>query len=387
MIDKLVSALRPYDGTETSPFMFLRMGQIVKVYASASDCGTDKDPKRYVGTVEVEWLDRMAPKSELVPWTYSSFSNPTISKTESSTTETASGDTIQSATGSSCGVLFVPSDNDLVVCGYRGPMHPIILGFLPHNLNKQLEGTETSFGPFRTLQSGEYDIKSQQQSEIYLDRAGSIQLIVKQQTAGSGTPPIDTTVVPSTELARISLGVTYDSSFTNPVTSTYGQNVICDISLSNGSKVKIDNSGNVEIYASGQMSHKAADNFDLQSFSSLHGGADTSLGLGSGGNLGLGGDTVLVSGPNGITMNGSSITLNDGTKGAARLDDATLSNSTTDSTFWTWFNNLMTAINGWTPVPLDGGAALKTAISSYVASPPSSVTGKINAGSSTVNVG
>lgn len=388
MIEKLEDILFPFQGMESNPFMWLRSGIITKVYASAADCGTDKDPKRYVGTVEVKWLDRMAPASQLVPWTYAAFSNPTIKHTESSTSDSNTAtETTQTSVGSSSGIFFVPSVNDIVLCGYRSQTNPVIVGFLPHNLYTQLSGTKTSFGNFRTLISGEYSIKSQQQSEIYLDRAGTVQLIVKQQPSGTGTPPIDTTTLPPSELARVSLGVTYDATFTNPVKSTYGQNVVCNVTMSNGAKVQIDNSGNIEVFAPGQMSNKSTGNFDLQSFATLHAGANTSLGIGSGGVLGLGGSTVLVSGPNGITMNGSAITLNNGSVGAARLNDATQVSSSTDSAFITFLTNLVTIFNAHAHTGVTSGGGTSGPPATPLGTAPSTVTGKITASSSTVNIG
>ncbi len=74
-------------------------------------------------------------------------------------------------------------------------------------------------------------------------------------------------------------------------------------------------------------------------------------------------------------------------KPAARQDDPTISNSQTDPTFWTWMQKFQSAINGWTPVPADGGAVLKALLSSLIIPMPSSQTGKIQTGSSHVNIG
>lgn len=68
-----------------------------------------------------------------------------------------------------------------------------------------------------------------------------------------------------------------------------------------------------------------------------------------------------------IDGSGSSLVIDGGTQGAARVNDATISNATTDAAFWSAF----------------------AAICAYcgVASPPTSQTGKVNAGSSKVQVG
>lgn len=74
---------------------------------------------------------------------------------------------------------------------------------------------------------------------------------------------------------------------------------------------------------------------------------------------------------------------------AARKEDATLSNSTTDSTYWTWIIGFVNVFLTWIPVPNDGGAALKAAMIAYIgANPvPSSMTGKINEGSDQIKIG
>ena len=77
---------------------------------------------------------------------------------------------------------------------------------------------------------------------------------------------------------------------------------------------------------------------------------------------------------------------------AARQNDATLSNSSTDSAFWTWVTGLMTALSTFAatasggPIAfVAGGAALAAALAALT--PPTSQTGKINAGSTQVKIG
>ncbi len=380
--DKLNDSLSPYDGTEESPFTHLRVGRVTKVYASAEDTPDDVNADWYVGKVEITWLDRITsssitPKNQLVPWAYPAFSNPVVKTTESVVSDTPSSTVSQSGTGSSHGIMFTPSVGDLIVCGFRGPSSPVIVGFLPHNLNQQQQSTGGSFGPFRTLRSGEYDIRSLQQAEIYLDRAGTIQMITQSQpTASSGTPPIDVTKVPgrdssTSELARISLGVTYDSTFTTPTKSAFNQNVVCNIQLSSGARVQIDSAGNV----------------DIQSAAKAHIGAPSGNTVSSGAALALGGLTALLAAPNGITMTGSAVTINDGTKGAARQDDATVSNSTLDSTFWTFMSNLVTVFNAHVHTGVTTGPGSSGPPGSPLGSAPTALVGKVNEGSSTVKIG
>lgn len=75
-----------------------------------------------------------------------------------------------------------------------------------------------------------------------------------------------------------------------------------------------------------------------------------------------------------------------GGKEVARKEDATLSDSATDSTFWAWLTGFVGVFQAWTPVPNDGGAALKIALTAWLAANPvpTSQTGKINEGSSKV---
>jgi hypothetical protein len=78
----------------------------------------------------------------------------------------------------------------------------------------------------------------------------------------------------------------------------------------------------------------------------------------------------------------------DGGKFVARKDDATIINSTTDSVWITWLSGFCAVFNAWVPVPGDGGAVLATAIKAYLLAspPPTSMTGKINEGSTKVKL-
>lgn len=331
--DLLQDIITPYEGTENNPFTFLRVGRVVKVYASSTDVKDDKKKEAYVGTVDIRWMDRQSPTTNLVPWTYPAFSNPNISKTQTETESTnVSSPIVQTSVGSSSGIFYVPSVGDVVICGFRDQFNPIIIGYLPHNLYKQQQpdGTrDTSFGPFRTLKSGELELKSQQQADIYLDRKGTIQLITKTQGLS--------TVVPDTELVRISLGVTYDDTFTTPVVSPQGNNVVCNIKLTaNDTSIQIDSSGNINIKSAGD------------------------------------------------------VIVNSGTKGAARLDDATLSNSSLDATYWKFISDLTIAFNTHTheTAPL-GPVSIPTVTPPAVfpLTAPTKQDGKINSSSTKTKIG
>lgn len=76
-------------------------------------------------------------------------------------------------------------------------------------------------------------------------------------------------------------------------------------------------------------------------------------------------------------------------KGAARLDDSTISTSSEDSAFWAWLSGFVSVFTAWVPSPGDGGTVLKTALTSYIAASPTptEMKGKIDSASETVKVG
>lgn len=93
-----------------------------------------------------------------------------------------------------------------------------------------------------------------------------------------------------------------------------------------------------------------------------------------------------------ITADASLINLNSGTFGAARLNDTTIANPTTDPAywlFWTQQNAIFTAL----PVASDPGTttalanALKAALIAFTAMYPQSITGRISTASSSVLIG
>ena len=426
--DDLMGALDPYKGGESYPPYFgIRVGRITNVYASQADVTANDNQDQFVGSVQVQWLDQSSPSDQLIPWAFPVFSNPLISTTEADTTDTPSNPTTQNSVGSSFGIFFVPSVGDLAVCAFRNPSTPVVLGYVPHNYNKQQLSLADktaqgllSFGPFRTLKQGEFAFRSQQQAEIYMDRAGAIQISVLDQPEGDGTPPIDTTVVPTDELLHINLGVTYDDAFENPNQSDEGENLIFDMTLSNGSRVQIDAAGNMDIVASGKLNLTVEDdanvsiqgnvnivgakNVVVQAAQHVQVGGQTQVSIGSGGPLGLGGLTALMSAVNGMTFGvganttvnmtpsemdlvANAMKLNNGSKGAARQDDATISNTSLDSTFWTFMSNLFTIFNAHVHTSAAPGNPTSPPITPLTPSAPTSLTGKINAGSSTVQIG
>jgi len=402
-MDELAQALsdlvgpRYLSNEDMPPTVQLRVGMVDKVYNGVSSLGPNQDPARTLGSLKVVWLDRISPSTQIIPWTYPIFSNPKINTVNGTTTQGTTTQQTSTTIGSSYGIAFIPSINDLVICGFRGDTTPVVLGFLPHNFFKQTlptgdPGKDPSFGPFRSLVQGELDIWSQQQADIYFDRAGTLQLIVRAQPPAGGNPPIDTTKIPgidTNELARISLGVTYsDAAFSQPILSSYGKQSICRIALSNGANIQIDATGNVDIQSSG----------------SAHMGAPNDVSLGAGANLLTGALNTLMSTVNGMTLGattydlkttgastweGQTVTINKGSEGAARMLDQTLSNPTTDAAFWAFIQTLVTTFNTHTHIysPGPGGPEPSAPPLPLIVSSPTQQVGQINSGSSSVKIG
>jgi hypothetical protein len=74
---------------------------------------------------------------------------------------------------------------------------------------------------------------------------------------------------------------------------------------------------------------------------------------------------------------------------AARQEDTTVSSSAEDAAFWGWLSGFISVFQSWVPVPSDGGAALKAALTAYLtANPtPTEMAGKIDSGSNQVEIG
>jgi len=87
------------------------------------------------------------------------------------------------------------------------------------------------------------------------------------------------------------------------------------------------------------------------------------------------GNCIIVAEDGNVTIDGTEINFNTGTKGVARLDDSTLVDSVTDEIMITWIDLVTTAINGLAP-----GSILPPET-------PSDITGKINSASATVKAG
>lgn len=268
-----------------SPFFRLRIGRILAVYSDdmpPTPAETTKPLDFSVGRALIEWVDG-AGKRDFVSIMFSSFSNPTTSD--------------DPKIGKAYGDISLPSVGDFAVIGFRDPNAAIILGYLPWNYNQQTSepgAKNPIFGTLRRISPGEFSRTSKQQAEIYQDKAGAVQIIVKAQPVkgdstvdGSATnnfSDIDPSQVPTETIATVTVGETYtDETFTpratNPATvNNEAGKIILSIKTTKGASLTMDTFGNLYINsAPGQI----------------------------------------------IDQRGSIITLNKGNFGAARIGDST----------------------------------------------------------------
>ncbi|WP_440948568.1 hypothetical protein ACSAZL_10270 [Methanosarcina sp. T3] len=102
----------------------------------------------------------------------------------------------------------------------------------------------------------------------------------------------------------------------------------------------------------------------------------------------IGSKIIMDSSKGDITIEAkNNLIINKGVNGAARNGDNIKSTSAEDEIFWNWLEGFIKAINTWTPVPNDGGAALKLALTPFLANAPSELSGKIIQGSNKVKIG
>lgn len=276
----------PFLGLEqVDPYSRQRVGRIIKIRDTIASLGEGESPEPFLGTATIEWVDWGGVAQAEVPLTYTSFSNPIINP-PNQTLQEIPGATL---TGVGYGFLHMPSEGDVVVCGFRYDGRPVITGFLAQNYYQQTQSTtkiNSGFGSFRRIVSGEYSWKSKQQAEIYLDRKGALRATAKIQPAAA-------TAVPTTDLATLTLGVVYDTTtFTNPEVSAQGQNGAARLRIKNASGTTVadfllDVAGNVSLTT-------------------------------------VGGATLTMASNGGINLtpgSGQSLLLNQGSKGAARVND------------------------------------------------------------------
>lgn len=246
------------ESAEHSPYTKLRLGRIEKTYfdlgvglGEPSEQSLPAD--RFLGHAQIKWLDAEGGR-DLVKIGFSAFSNPVS----------------DSGTGFAYGDLSLPSAGDLALILFRNATHPVIVGYTPLNYNLQTQSTasgkDKSFGTFRRIIPGEFTRQSKQQAEIYQDKAGAVQIIVKAQPVkstvnsaptGDGSDAtkfsdIDPGTVPATEIARVIVGEAYvnDDLTTREKSANSTNPLVVQIRTTAGVKINIDTAGHVDIISS-----------------------------------------------------------------------------------------------------------------------------------------
>ena len=197
-------------------------------------------------------------------------------------------------------------------------------------------------------------------------------------------PPTGTEIsTPISELTMTTLGKTVLRNTTAGVTnSLLEMDVDGKVTLSNtlGTLI-ISNVGAYSFSNSlGSFSIANTGNISLQN-------VGTTLTALNAGAVSLNAASLAVSTSGTTTITGSTINLNSGTFGAARLNDIVTSNLTTDPAFWTFWSTIAIQIAALPTTPLDGGATLKAGLATLFGLMPQTILSKITTASSTVKVG
>jgi hypothetical protein len=158
---------RPYQGIEESGFYeYIRVGTVLDIELGENAAiGT----RPTYGTMKVRWKDKSYTAQEAIPISFP-------------------------ASGDGWGIYSFPDVNDTIIAGYRNGGFPVILGCLPKNPESQIGspdpvtgerksiGLGQTFRPIRYLIPGEILIKSKEGTEVYMDREGLLQMIVREKT-------------------------------------------------------------------------------------------------------------------------------------------------------------------------------------------------------------
>lgn len=130
----------------------------------------------------------------------------------------------------------------------------------------------------------------------------------------------------------------------------------------------------------GELSTSSLLSTNIEATTSINLNATTSLSLNSVTTTSL--NSIL-----GMTLDGLTINLNNGTFGVARLNDIVTSDLTTDPTWWTFWSTLSGLIAALPTTPLDGGATLKAGLVGLFSTVPVTILSKITSASTTVKAG
>lgn len=112
-----------------------------------------------------------------------------------------------------------------------------------------------------------------------------------------------------------------------------------------------------------------------------------STSISNSGAISVSGATLSVSMSGSITQTGSTINLNSGSFGVARVNDTVTSNISTDPAFWAFWSTIAVQIAALPTTPLDGGATLKAGLATLFGTMPQTIISKITTGSTTVKAG
>jgi hypothetical protein len=176
---------------------------------------------------------------------------------------------------------------------------------------------------------------------------------------------------------------------------TLTEQPICELTMDAVGSVVLRNTNagvtkaqlNLDVTGEVTLENLAA-NFSMDPVGNVSLSANTNLDVSSTGAMDISSSSTLdMSATGAMTVSGSTVNINNGTFGAARLNDLTLSNASTDPAWWLWWSLLSTQIAALPTVPLDGGATLKAGLAALFATIPTQIVGKINSASGTVKVG
>lgn len=231
------------EGPENNPYTYIRLGLIDKII----DVFEDNHSVNYF-TLIVSWLDRGGSIGSATSTTGKvKLSYPHISR--------------------GWGLQYKPSIGDTVICGFRMEGYPVLLGFESLNYGKKVLGKDDFGYFFRNIDEGEYCWKSKQGAEWYLDRKGSLRLIVRDQTdvrktenvsggidADKNPYQINENVVLNTPLVEVTIGQAFNSDFSTETLSAKGKSIRLQVQdYKTGNKIIIDSDGNLEITATGSI--------------------------------------------------------------------------------------------------------------------------------------
>ena len=235
--------------SEYNPYTYLRVGQIREIITGIGNVNfTDN-----FNTAIIVWLDRIG---------VSGSRNSITSSIKLTSPHISAGH----------GFQYLPSAGDYVICGFRMEGYPVILGYWDNNYLNRVTGND-DFGYYlRNIVEGEYCLRNKYGAEWYLDKYGSIKLIVRD-------PSNTTTVDASDKLLGISainkivkddpqVEATIGAVFENDteVKSSNNQSIRFQVKdTKNGTTILIDKSGNIEIKSTNGKIQIDANNIEVGS--------------------------------------------------------------------------------------------------------------------------